>query len=174
MYEVEAKVRLSENDFKRVKKELPKIANKVGKETNTDHYSSDLKNHHLRVRDKNGQGFIHIKSKTRGEGIEANQEVELKLTSGEKFKHWLGKMGINLGAQKVKESVVYKKGTVRFELNEVKGLGYFLEIEIISGKKEGIPKAKKQLIGWFEKFGFGQKDFERKYYLELLEEIRKT
>ncbi len=174
MYEVEAKVRLSKKDFERIRKELPKHAKRSGIEVNKDIYFSGTKSYFLRLREKNGQGLLNLKSKKRGEGIESNQEIELNLTSGEKFKSWLKKIGIKKGIQKTKKSIVYKKRGVRFELNEVDELGHFLEIEIISEDKEGIPRAKKELIEWFSKFGFSQKDFETKYYLELLTEIRKN
>ena len=107
-------------------------------------------------------------------GVEANQEVEFKLTSGSKMMKFLKKMGIELPLKKIKKGEIYQKGDSQIELNQVSGLGYFLEIEVIAKKKSEVPQAKQKLIATFKEFGFTDKDFEKKYYLELLEEKRKN
>jgi predicted adenylyl cyclase CyaB len=168
MFEIEAKVRLSESDFKRLKKDIPKIAKKEADVISKDSYYSNSKNFSLRIREKNKYCFLNLKSKKRGEGIELNQEIEIPLKSVSKFDAFLKKIGIKLSAKKEKKGEIFRMGDMQIELHNVKKLGYFLEIETIVKTKSQIPKAKKSLLETFRKLGFKSSDFEKKYYLELL------
>ena len=174
MYEIEAKVRLKRSDVKRLKGELPKIATKKGNVIKKDFYffAHPKKEFFLRIREKNGKPFLNMKSKKVGQGIEMNQEIKLPLTSSSKFHNLLKKIGIPLTAKKEKIGEIFKKGDMQIELNFVKGLGYFLEIETIVKSKSEIPKAKKALRDLFKKLGFKPNDFEKKYYLELLSQLK--
>lgn len=173
MFEVEAKVPLSKADFERLRKELPTVAKKKGSVLNLDRYYANSKQFSLRIRERNGKGLLNLKSKTREGGIELNQEVEIPITSAKEFDALLRKMKITHYISKQKDSILFKKGDFQIELNTVKGLGYFLEIETIVKSKADLKKAKAGLLAIFKSLGFSEKDFEKKYYLELLEEKRK-
>jgi adenylate cyclase class 2 len=170
MYEIEAKVRLSKADFNRLKSEISKFAGKKEDTDIKDSYYSSPKNTSLRIRVNNGQGVLNIKSKKKDKGIEMNQEIELPLKSPSKFSSFLQKNGFPLTAKKEKKGDIYQYGDMRIELNFVKKLGYFLEIETIVENKSEIPSAKKALRALFNKLGFDSSDYEKKYYLELLAE----
>lgn len=176
MYEIEAKVPLKKADVQRLRKELPKIAKLTIRVNKKDRYYGDSKSllFYLRIREKNGKPFLNLKSKSVEKGIEVNQEIKLPLVSASKFHALLKKIGITLTAKKEKIGEIYKKGGLQIELNFIKGLGYFLEIETIIQKKSDIPRAKKALRKQFAQLGFSPKDFEKKYYLELLAEKRKN
>ena len=168
MFEIEAKVRLSKSDYKRLKKEIPKIAKFKRRVINNDCYFPYNKNFALRIREQNQKPILHLKKKKIEKGTEMNQEIEFNLTSASKMKSFLKKIRIDLPLRKDKEGEIYQKGNFQIELNLVKRLGYFLEIETIIKTKTAIPKAKRALREIFSKLGFSPKDFERKYYLELL------
>lgn len=176
MYEVEAKVALSKAELKRLKAAIPKIAKKVHQVDKTDVYYGHLKKDcaYLRTRVKNGEPFLNIKTKKTEKGIEANQEIKMALTSMPAFHKLLKKIGIPMVGKKQKKGAIYRKGGMQIELNTVGGLGDFLEIETIVPEKSDIPRAKKALRNLFKQLGFGPEDFEKKYYLELLEEKRKN
>ncbi len=174
MYEVEAKVPLKKADVQRLRRELPKIAQYSKKVIKKDYYYANPKTFFLRIREKNKKGVLNLKSKKVEQGIELNQEIELSIDSASKFHALLKKIGILLTAKKDKISEIYKKKDLQIELNFVKGLGYFLEIEIIVQSKTQIPNAKKALLRQFAQLGFSPNDFEKKYYLELLAEKRKN
>ena len=175
MYEIEAKVRLSEADFKRLKEEIPRFALKVKCVINKDsYYNHGMKDYSLRIREQNGKSILNLKSKRRGEGIEFNHEIELPLKSASGFHSFLKKIGIGLHAKKEKKSEIYRADKMRIELNTIKRLGHFLEIEILANSQSGIPAAKKALLKVFRKLGFNSDDFEKKYYLEMLSEIGKN
>ncbi len=168
MFEIEAKIRLSDDDLKRLRKELPKIAKRSHKSIKQDSYYGDLKTFYLRIRKKNKFGILNLKSKRVEKGIEVNQEIELPLISASKFHNFLKTINVPLTAKKEKKSEVYKKGNIQIELNLVKKLGYFLEIEIIANTRKDIPNAKKALLRAFSQLGFTPDKFEKKYYLEML------
>ena len=80
------------------------------------------------------------------------------------------KNGFSLKARKEKRCQAYQYRKFRIELNTVKGLGLFLEIErLVKGESE-VPEAKEGLLTLFRRLGFGPAAFERKLYLELLAE----
>lgn len=173
MYEIEAKVPLTKGDFQRLKKEIPKMAKRKGSVINKDTYYANPKTFYLRIRKKNGKGLLNLKSKKMEQGIEINQEIELPLISASKFHRFLKKIDIPINLKKVKITELFELRTLQIELNKIEDLGYFLEIENIVHSESGIPKAKKALIETFKMLGFSPKDFEKKYYLELLAEKAK-
>lgn len=174
MYEIEAKVPLKKADVQRLRKELPKIAKLKGKSIKKDTYFGSTSEYLFRLRDKNGKGILNLKYKKVEGGVEVNREVELPVSSITKVKGLLKKLKISTCASKKKISETYKYKTYQIELNKVEKLGYFLEIETIIQKKSDIPRAKKALREMFSRLGFSSKDFEKKYYLELLAEKRKN
>lgn len=175
MFEIEAKVHISKADFKRLKDEILKIAKYKKQIKNVDCYFGNIdKQFFLRTREQDNKSFIHLKTKKREKGIEMNQEIELPVISSSKIHVLFKKIGIPLTARKEKVSDYYQYKDMVIELNFVKGLGYFLEIETIVQSKSQIPKAKKALRELFSQLGFKPSDFERKYYLELLAEKRKN
>ncbi len=172
MYEIEAKVPLTKADFQRLKKEIQKIAVLKGESIKKDTYYGDRTNFLFRIREKNGQGVLNIKNKKVEKGIEVNQEIECGVHSKSKFHQFLKKINIHPHAKKEKKSEVYKFKSMQIELNTIKGLGHYLEIENPVKTKTEIPKAKKALRELFSQLGFTPKNFEKKYYIELLEENR--
>ncbi len=173
MIEVEAKVRLTPADLKQVKQVL-KVMTKPGKKViKTDAYYGDEKAFSIRIREENGKAFFCLKKKNRSRGVEMNQEIDFPLKSGEDFHKWLWKLGIKKTAQKQKQSLVYNYQDFHIELNHVAGLGDYLEIETLVEDPKKVPAAKRQLHDLFKRLGFAPDQFEKKYYLELLQEKEK-
>ena len=170
MYEVEAKVALTPSDFKRLKETVSKIGKFTGESLKKDTYYGDTKIIHMRTRDEEGGVVFCLKNKTLIDGVEANTEMEWEIANKKKWEKILSKSGIRPSVKKVKKTEAYDYKGFHIELNHIRTLGYFLEIEKIVNKKENIPKAKQELIDLFKQLGYSQKDFEKKYYLELLAE----
>jgi len=173
MYEVEAKVRLTDTDFKHLKDIIPKFAKKKESVISKDsYYFTGLKGYYMRIREKNGKGILTFKIKNRKQGIEVNDEIELMLKKTKDFRKFLSKAGINVKINKEKTGVIYNYGDIQLELHHVKNLGRFLEIEILVSLKSEIPQAKKKLNRIFHSLGFSKSNFENKTYLELISEKR--
>lgn len=169
MQEIEAKVPISKKDFLRLKKELDKTADFKGEKTKKDTYYGDDKTVHIRLRETDDELILAVKNKISKNGIESNTEVEWKIADKKEFEKFLKKISIKPWIKKVKITRAYQFKGFNIELNYVKGLGYFLEIERVVKSKGKIPKTKKELIDIFKKFGFKQKQFEKKYYVDLLQ-----
>ena len=100
--------------------------------------------------------------------MEINQEIELSIKSAKKFDNFLKSINIPLAVTKVKKGAYFKYNNFQIELVEIPGLGPFLEIETVVADGSEISKAKKALHGVFKKLGFSPRDFEKRYYLEML------
>lgn len=173
MIEVEAKVRLSKNDRDRLARSIPKFAKPLGQSLKVDRYYGGG-NFDLRVREEDGGAVLAFKVRKRERGIERNEETEIPIGRAEPWDRMLRENGFPLRARKEKRCQAFRHGKFRIELNAVKGLGDFLEIECLVKGESGVPEAKKRLLALFGKLGFNPKDFERKLYLELLGEKGKN
>jgi adenylate cyclase, class 2 len=171
MYEIEAKVKINAKEESRLRKKLERSAKKKGQSTKIDTYYGTPKDLFMRIRKKGKRSILNIKSKKVEGGIECNQEVEFELASN--LTHLINKMGIERTASKQKKSTVYQCKGSQVELNHVVGLGNYLEIESIAKTKKEIPSAKKKLETLFRQFGFKTHQFEKRYYLDLLQEKRR-
>ena len=168
MFEIEAKVPLTKSDVIRIKKEIPKIAKFKAKSIKRDSYYGSLKSFFMRLREKGDQTILNIKSKKIEQGIEINHEIEWGIKSKSKFHNLLQKIDIPFVIKKEKHSEVYLHGPLQIELNYIPSLGYYLEIEYQVKTKKEIPIAKKKLHAIFKKFGFNPRQFEKRYYLDLI------
>jgi len=171
MYEIEAKVAINKSDFKRLQKELNKVAKFKGESLKKDIYFDDVRKVYTRLRDLNGKSIFSFKVKDINHGVESNIEIEWGIKDRKKWMALLKKLGIKSNIRKTKKTEAYQWKGFNIELNYVYKLGHFLEIESVVKSKKQIPKAKKDLLDIFKEFGYSQKDFEKKYYLELLQKI---
>jgi adenylate cyclase class 2 len=174
MYEIEAKVAINKRDFNRLRKQLKKETCFKEKCLKKDTYYDDTKKVYLRVREKDKKTFFEIKDKNITGGVESGIEIKWGIKDKKKWTAFLGKSGIKPAIRKSKKTKAYQLNGFNIELNHVSGLGYFLEIERIVQSKNQIPKTKKELIDIFDKLGYSQKDFEKRYYLDLLQEKSKN
>lgn len=150
------------------------MAKLKSKSIKKDTYFGSRKKYLLRIRDKNGRGILNLKSKNVEKGIEVNQEVEIPIKSIDRFKALMKDLKIPAYMSKKKISEVYIKGDFQIELNEITGLGHYLEIEYKVRDKSGIPKAKNELNRIFKQFGFNPSQYEKRYYIDLLAKKRKN
>ena len=174
MHEVEAKVRLTEAQYQRMKREIPKTAKRVGKSVKRDLYFGDWRRYVMRIREENGQNVLAFKVHRKNRGVESNEELEWPIDDAKRWRQLLEGIGFPLSISKAKECESYWNKPFTIELNRVRGLGRFLEIERLVGRKSEIPKARAGVVALFGKLGFRPRDFERKLYLELLTEKGKN
>jgi adenylate cyclase, class 2 len=173
MVEVEAKVRLTDRDYKRLSKAILAFAKPLGVSLKVDRYY-DQSGIALRIREEGGVAVLTAKIRKRKKGIEMNQEIEIPIRKAGPWDRMFRKNGFPLIARKEKRCLAFHFRKFRIELNTVKGLGHFLEIErLVKGESE-VLKAKQELVALFRKLGFGPATFERKLYLELLAEKGKN
>lgn len=172
MIEVEAKIRISDPSAFRAK--IKKIAKFVRKEKKIDDYYTleslgRYPTKSLRIR-KQGEDYeINFKQKiSYVHGVHAKKEHEffvsdlqsfLRLIKDFGFKHWLRK-------EKMTELYRIKKN-FHIEVNHVKHLGWFLEVEYLSTEKY-IEKARKDVVETIKAFSIAEKDIIKEGYTKML------
>lgn len=156
MIEVEIKIKISSPQiFRRKAKE---IAEYIGREKKTDSYYTleQLNNYpkkSLRIRKKGKFYEINFKERiSYSKGIHAKHEEEFRVTSIRNFLNLIKDFGFKKWLVKEKITEIYRiKDNFHIELNYVKHLGWFLEIEYLANNKAEIPKAKKEILKLLKK-----------------------
>jgi len=165
--EIEVKFRI---DFEETKRKLKSLGAKLVRvEEQEDLYFSLPSNELLRIRRiRNlGKSFLTyklIKDPGRNEEFD---EIEVEVSSFEKTREILKRLGFHEDVLIRKHRLVYRLGDVTFELSRVEGLGGFLDIEVISDSPE---EAKRRIWALAEKLGLSKNDVEPRLYTELIKE----
>jgi len=172
MIEVEAKVKISDISYFRKKaKEIGKFA---GKKRKVDFYYT-LQNDgkypqkSLRIRKLDKSYIINFKRRISGENkVDVKNETEFKVSDINGFQKLIEDFGFRKWLIKEKETELYKiKNNFNIELNKVKGLGYFVEIEYLANPDD-VSKAKKEVSSVLKKLGIDEKNVVKEGYTKLL------
>ncbi|MFH1377055.1 MAG: class IV adenylate cyclase [Candidatus Woesearchaeota archaeon] len=163
-----------------MRKRIRKIANFTKKEKRGDDYFAIKQKGYpkkaFRIRNTKTTHVVNFKKRLKeyyDDYIVVKQEFEFELTDKEqmenflallkdlKFEEWIKKL-------KTSESYKHKKDKrLIIELNKVKHLGYFLEIEYLCQEKE-MKKAKKKIMGALKELGVKKKDIDNTGYTKRL------
>lgn len=172
---------ISKREFELLKKRLRKEAKYLGARVCNDTYYAKPKTAYIRVRKRarpdehpfgrGGEYTFDLKRRETIDGIESNIEMEWGIKDISKWRTLLKRLKINPNIRKTKKSTLFKQNNFIIELNHVRLLGYYLEIERVVGRKSEVTSAKKDLIKLFKSLGYSQKQFEPKPYLELLANV---
>ncbi len=168
-YEVELKARIK--DPKRIRQKIKKIARFVKKIKKVDYYYTPEKGGYptksLRIRNQGSFHLVNFKKRISYlQGIYTKKEVEFNLEDIKGFLAVLKEFGFRLWMIKHKESEVYKYKFANIELNHLRGLGWFIEVEILTRNK--VSEARKTILTIFKLLGINKKDIEKKGYTRLL------
>ncbi len=173
MIEVEAKVAISNPTEFRVK--AKKIGRLIGKENKIDDYYtlqelSSYPKKSLRVRKINSFYIINFKRRVSyAEGIHAKKESEFKVSDLNGFLALIEDFGFKKWLRKEKESEIYEiKKNFHIEINKVKNLGWFLEIEYLAESEGKIAKARKEITRVMNKLGVEKKNITGEGYTKML------
>lgn len=169
--EIEIKFRVN---FEEIKRKIESIdAEFVREELQEDVYFSIPLPKQLRVRKISNlnEAFLtykEIKDPGRNEEFD---EIEIGVSDPEKAMEILRRLGFKEDVIVRKRRLVYRLGDVTFELNNVEGLGGFLDIEVIS---DDVKTAKEKIWNVANALGLSEKDVEPRLYQELLKEKKAT
>lgn len=150
--EVETKVRIKDPNV--LRKKIKKIARFVKRETRRDDYFAIQKKGYpkkaFRIRYDGKEYVVNFKKwlkKYWSKDIVVKEEFEFKIKELHPFLDLMFDLGFAEWIKKIKrsESYAYKKDKrIVIEINKVKHLGYFIEIEYLCPKHE-MEKAKKKI-----------------------------
>jgi adenylate cyclase class 2 len=172
MIEVEAKVSVKNPETARKKAKI--LGKFIGRERKIDDYYTleNLKNYpkkSLRIRKVDGYHIVNFKQPAgyRG-GIWAKKEVEFKVSNIGDFLRLIGDFGFKKWLTKEKECEIFDiRKNFQIELNRVKGLGWFIEVEYLAEKKD-IAKARKEVYDILKKLGYSKSDAIKEGYTKQL------
>jgi len=173
MIEVEAKTAiLNPIEFREKAKKIGRFTEKEKKID--DYYTLQELNSYpkksLRIRKINSFYMINFK---RGisyvQGVHAKKENEFKVSDLKGFLDLIKDFGFVKWLTKEKESEIYRiKDNFHIEINKVKHLGWFLEVEYLVAKDSEIPRARKEILNAMRKLGIDKKDISREGYTKML------
>ncbi|MBS3083180.1 class IV adenylate cyclase [Candidatus Pacearchaeota archaeon] len=156
-----------------VRERIRKIAKFVKKETKKDDYYSleyfQYPEKSLRVRDMGAVREVNFKErKDYSNGVHAKKEVQFEISDIKGFFELIKDFGFRRWLHKEKTTELYKtKDGVHIELNHVKKLGWFLEIEVLCASKD-VSSARKKVVAVRDRLGFSEKDSEVRGYTKQL------
>ena len=175
MIEVEAKVKINNGNIKAIKSKISKISYFLKKEKKIDNYYtlSSLDKYpkkSLRIRKRSGFYEVNFKkSLSYKKNVHAKKEVEFRVSDINHFLALISDFGFKKWLTKIKISYIYKiKPNLHIELNYLKNLGWFIEVEYLVSKKLQIPKARFQVSLVLKELGFIQKEIIEDGYTKLL------
>ncbi|MDR1072481.1 MAG: CYTH domain-containing protein [Treponema sp.] len=121
------------------------------------------------------------KTKEMRDCIEVNNEREFSISENDNerpFEELLATFGLRPGVCKRKTGWAWlfeeDHPPVAIELSEVAGLGWFIELEILSesGDEKSVSAARGRLIACLGKTGVGEDKIETRYYTNMLRELQ--
>ena len=137
--------------------------------------------------------FVTYKTKEVRDGIEINHEREFEINSPSccasmEFKEFLIKAGFKPGISKKKNGWAFFNEGLTAELAEVEKLGWFLELEILTGEadaghlnaagcsggnktEENFLEKKGRLLGFLDSLGLKKESIESRFYSQMLSDF---
>nr|WP_267506440.1 class IV adenylate cyclase [Borreliella afzelii] len=175
MFEIESKAFIPPKELKRIIKLANKKFKFIKEEIKADIYYSNSKKI-IRIRKLNTlEKIVTFKKKIldKNNAIEINKEVEFKIDNVNNFLILLKELKFKKLYKKIKKSLIYQTNNLNVEINEVKNLGFFLEIEKIINNQNDIDLAKKEINNIINQFGL-KENLETRSYFELLSSINQS
>lgn len=172
MIEVEAKAKVS--NFDEYRKRARRIGKYVGRKSKKDDYYTleDLRDYPkkcLRIRKLDGEYQINFKQRiSKEDNVDAKKETEFRVSNIGDFLALLEEFGFRKWVTKEKETELYQiSKNFHVELNKVKGLGNFVEIEYLAKPNE-IDRARKEVEKVLRGMGISKEEIVTSGYTRLL------
>ncbi len=169
MFEIESKAFIPPKELKRIIKLANKKFKFIKEEKKTDIYYSNQKKI-IRIKKLNTlEKIVTFKKKIldNNNTVEINKEIEFKIDSINNFLTLIKELKFKKLYKKIKKSLIYQTNNLNVEINEIKNLGFFLEIEKIINNQNDIDLAKKEIDNIINQFGL-KESIETRPYSELL------
>jgi len=172
MIEVEAKVRISNPSL--IRERARKLGEYLGKQGKIDDYYSLENNGYpkksLRIRKLNGTYQINFKQRLKSKSkVDSKNEVEFKASNIKDFLALIHEFGFKKWIRKEKHSEIYEiKNNLHIELNDVRGLGWFAEVECLVSNQSEVENARKEVLKAIKQLGLNKKNIVKSGYTKML------
>jgi adenylate cyclase class 2 len=170
-FEVEAKAYAA--DLKAIEKELIEngakfVSKGEQKDTYFNHPNRDFADtdEALRIREVKGKTYFTYKGPKMDPVSKTREEIEIEVDDPESAREFLLKLGFNVVRIVKKLRTKYQLGDFEVCLDDVEGLGQFVEIEASCDDQEKIDNLRESILRTLKSLNLTKT--ERKSYLELL------
>lgn len=121
----------------------------------------------LRIREEDGRCMMTFKGIRRNSETGSREEIETSVESREEICRILERVGLmRICEVKKKRKIYYYEGW-KLSLDNVEGMGIFLEIEGKANSEAEYMEKRKRIFELLGHLGLSDKDVERRSYLEL-------
>lgn len=172
MIEVEAKVRI--NDIEGMEKRITEQgAEYTGTIKQADEYFDfpDMQIFNsggaFRVRDSDGNYRVTYKGRKKDEETTSRDEIEIAIESAEKMIKILENMGFVRLCEINKKRKVYLLAGLKISLDEVEGLGSFMEMEGMANSEKEYKEKKGEIFKLLDNLGVSSEDISQRSYMEM-------
>lgn len=116
------------------------------------------------------QAVVTWKAKSRSGGLEVNEEREFAVSNPAEFRALAERLGCTVFFRKKKRGVRFSNRDTTLELEEVEGLGTFIEIETLieNDAPDTVAAASARIRGLLRELGVSEDRIEERYFIELL------
>jgi adenylate cyclase class 2 len=172
MIEVEVKVRASHDEVKKRLQELDAV--RVTEKTQEDTYFTAphrdfaQTDEALRVRRQNGEAYVTYKGPKLDEETKTREEHETFVGDAEEVRAVFESLGFEEFGTVKKQRTVYELDGKTVTLDDVKGLGEFVEVEIEIADDADTENPRAEILETLERLGLDPDDSVRESYLKLL------
>lgn len=180
---IEVEVKLPVEDLNEIKRNLVKIGFEESsfieeRDTYFDNQQGDIRanDEALRVRETKDhrtgkiRAQINFKGKRLDAGTMTREELETGVENGEISRKILQAIGyIPVAPEVIKERIMLRRESVTACLDNVRGLGEFLELEILADSKKQKDAALGQIENILNNLGYQISDTVRTSYLSMLQ-----
>ena len=180
---IEVEVKLPVEDLNEIKRKLVKIGFEESsfieeRDTYFDNQQGDIRanDEALRVRETKDhrtgkiRAQINFKGKRMDAGTMTREELETGVENGEISRKILQAIGyIPVAPEVIKERIMLRRESVTACLDNVRGLGEFLELEILADSKKQKDAALGQIENILNNLGYQISDTVRTSYLSMLQ-----
>ncbi|MGB9926832.1 MAG: class IV adenylate cyclase [Methanosarcina sp.] len=174
MIEIEVKIRADHSEVRSVLKNMEAI--KIGVENHSDIYFAApyrdfaKTDEALRIRSVNNEAVLTYKGPKLDGVSKTREELETHVDGASMLKI-LHALGFSEAGEVRKKREIFKIDSaedITICLDEVEGLGEFLEVEIVAENEKELEIAREKLFELLKQFGASEKDSIRTSYLEMV------
>lgn len=146
-----------------------------------DRYFRSPSGQDVRIRLDGGEAFVTFKDKRLSAGLEINDEHEFTVSDATTMAALIERLGASLLIEKVKDGESWHWNGLLLEVSEVRGLGHFIELEVVTEIPEGLDPAQleqtrqaaasvaeRQIRQSLPLLGLSESDIEEHPYTRLL------
>ncbi len=133
-------------------------------------FDSSTGKRNVRIRTVDGDSVITFKEKTKQNGIEVNDEWEIKIDNAGKAEALLEYLGCSFNYAKTKQGYLFRDGELTIELSLVSKLGWFLELEYLAGDNspESVTRGETLIRKVLTELHIPEASIEPRYYADLI------